>query len=93
MSAPSVKKGSKVNLVLANGERAEAKIISDGADDAGRVDLSVAKHPKHGDFTITRAPHDPTGAKADSWHLPNKAPAQEAAATTCETPADPDQEK
>jgi|GEM_PF-5126341 len=93
MSAPDVKKGQRVILVLANGDRTEAKAIADGPDDGGRIDLAVTKHPRHGDFTITRAPHDPTGTKADSWHLqappPKAAPATKSPPKADESPETP----
>ena len=87
MTIPTVKKGTKVLLVTAKGESIDAKIVSDGADDNGLVDLSV-NDDKYGKFNITRSPFDPTGTQPDSWHTVPAAPQPKPAQPP--TPATPE---
>lgn len=82
MGVPNVKKGARVNFVTAQNEVIDAKVISDGPNEWGQIDLAVSKHPRHGDLTVTLSPHDPDGKKHDSWHVPAAQPAPAATATT-----------
>lgn len=72
----NVTKGSKVNLVLANGKAVPAEVTA--VRKGGLVDLQAEVNGET--VTITSSPLDETGKKPDSW-CPAEEPAKEPAKT------------
>lgn len=61
------KVGATVNVVLANGKTAPAKVTA--IDDADRGLLSVAVTLDSGTVDISGSPHDPDAKRPDSWNI------------------------
>jgi plastocyanin len=67
-SAVEVKPGDTVRFVTFGGGTPDAEVLA--IDDDRRAHLRVAWHGKT--FDVTSSPHDPTGVKSDSWHMPGE---------------------